>query len=251
MGMAPTDTGADRPLRFVTACYGAPFWAAAPRWADGIRALHDAPIDIISLDGGQYAREDRDIATLKVDAGEALRYGLGDKIRLAHIAARLVDGVTCIQLDVDVELKRNVAPLVELPYDFIVSRAFAAPDFAAAALGFVACTGFYVAKPSSLPLCRNILRRVARRDHDTDLDQYILNVLLVDAAEAGRHARETVALEGRDLEMDVFRVGRCRIGVLPAEAISRRDDPVGALYGVHHPNVLTRFTADAPPPGDA
>lgn len=198
----------------------------------------------MSLDGWMLATEDDPPVQAYVAEmnGEAPSEGSGHKHSLKHVIRATKFGSTCVQIDIDVVLKRSVAPLLDLPFDFITSRAFAFPAHARDRLGFVGCTGFYIAKPKSAPFCELVLQHINRNTFGHPLDQLVLNSLLVEADEDGRHWRETASASGEDFEMDAFEIQGCRIGVLPKETIERNDDLTGpSVFGNHFKTLLDHF----------
>lgn len=64
----------------------------------------------------------------------------------------------CVHLDL--ALFRDINSILQLPYDFIISRAFAFPEQTLKKLGFVGCTGFYVVKPEAQPFIMNCLAQM-------------------------------------------------------------------------------------------
>jgi hypothetical protein len=229
----------------VTSCYGASFWRAVTPWVAHLRAFNGSPIEVISLDGGAYEGDALDVATIyTAHRQKKPGYGDGDPLRLEQILRHLEQGRTCIQIDVDVRMKREFSSLSRLPYDFIVSRAFGFPTFAVKQLGFVGCTGFYIAKPSAQPLCTKMLLDIRERIHPhAYLDQHVLNAMLCAAADGGLQRQETIRLDGIAFALDVFEVEACRIGVLPRETIERSADANLAVFGNHHRFFLDQFLA--------
>jgi hypothetical protein len=231
--------------RIITSCYGELFWSAVPLWCRHIMALDNVPIEIMSLDGSQFSLPGDQVSTIQT-ANEAppeslAGGGCGDLARLEHIVARLRTGIACFQIDIDVRLKKSILPLARLPFDFLISRAFAFPPPARERLGFVACTGFYLAKPSSLPLCQELLARVRTRRHGTAWDQQALNYMLVECADRGCWTTQTHNLNGVEAVIDAFTVDGCRIGVLPAQAILRNANVTAAQFGNHDPSIVKMF----------
>jgi hypothetical protein len=218
----------------VTSCYGSRFWRSARNWAEHLRAFDQAPIEIIALDKGRLDLPLQRVTTIAATVGSTPpRYGDGDRFRLERIIGYLREGRTCFQIDLDVRMKRPFKCLAQLPYDFIVSRAFNFPNFAAERFGFVACTGFYVAKPSALPFAEALLRDINANVYGSSYDQYVVNAILWGAADNGRHNRDSISLEGRSLDVDTFEAVGCRIGVLPRETILRSADFQQATFGNH------------------
>jgi hypothetical protein len=220
-----------KPAVVVTSCYGERFWAAVPSWLARIRSITELPVEIVSLDGRTWKAPH--VRTINFTPGRVLEYGSGDRERTEHIVSRLEEGRICLQIDLDVYLKRDVDPIVGLPYDFIVSRAFRFPEDIVARLGFVACTGFYVAKPSALPLLRHLYSRLRE---GLVLDQAELNACLVES----EWHNETVELLGFQGVADVCECRGVKICVLPKEVIARDDDLETSWFGNHFRTLLAK-----------
>jgi hypothetical protein len=227
----------------VSACHGERYWLAAAPWAAHLVALDKCPIEIVSLDGGSYHGNVAGVTTVTADAkGVRLGWGVGERFQLERILLHLGQGRIGIHIDLDVRMKRDFSLLSSLPYDLIVSRAYGAPSFAVERLGFVACFGFWIAKPSAKGLCEIWLRHILEKTYGTDMDQNVFNAML---CRVDPPRQETVSLDGMSLQMDVFQLEGCRIGVLPKEAIERNTDTGASLFGNHAPPILNGFLARA------
>jgi hypothetical protein len=224
----------------VTPCHGGRYWLALGPWVAHIAALEKCPIEIVSLDGGQYKGGVSSVTTFMADAApaELLRYEPTFIYRLERILFHLAQGRTCIQIDLDVRMKRDFSALCSLPYDFIVSREFGSPGLAVERLGFVAGCGFYIAKPSARRLCAAWLDHIRRKTYGTDMDQNVLNLMLCDV---GSPTRQTISFGNLVLQMDVLELAGCRIGVLPKEAIERNLEIRASVFGNHHRGLIDRF----------
>lgn len=223
----------------VTSCHGEYFWLAIEPWVEHLLEVDTCPIEIVSLDGRRYSGRRPGASTFIVETkGGELRWGAVDPIRLGRILFHLKQGRTCIQVDVDVRMKRKFSVLCDLPYDVIVSRAFDLPSFAAEKLGFVACCGFFIVKPSSGPLCEIWLRDLQQNTRQLGTDQEVLNAMM---CEAQPPREETVQVGNLFLKMDVFEIAGCTLAVLPKEAILRDLDTEASLFGNHARPILKHF----------
>jgi hypothetical protein len=230
------------PVRIITSCYGPRFWLALTPWVKHIREFEDCPIDIVSLDGLRYDDIVSGVITVPVDSiGTTLQYGTGDRFRLERIIWHISQGVTCVQIDLDVIIKRSISILSDLPYDFIISRAFTFPPIAFKQFGFVACTGFYIAKPGACLLCKEILMRIESNSLNSQLDQYIINKILLELAEKGSWQQRSIMMCGLEFAMDEFDFNGCRIGVLPKNTILRSADTKASVFGNHAQPLLEIF----------
>ncbi len=207
----------------VTSCFADRWWALVPEFVETVHRLSGLNTEIVSLDGKAYEAA----FASTVHQPKAVGYGAGDSERMRHILARLRQGVTCFQIDLDVRLKLDFRPMADLPYDFIISRAFGVPKEVVEALGFVACTGFYIAKPAAAPLLEPILAELGPLGI---YDQNLLNRRLKDAT--WHQDRVTLGqFEGR---IDVCEHDGVSICVLPREAILRTPEMDASWFGNHH-----------------
>lgn len=223
----------------VSACHGERYWLALEPWAAHLVALDGCPIEIVSLDGGSYRGDTPGVTTVSADAkGVNLQWGVGERFQIERILFHLGQGRTGMHLDFDVRIKRDFSLLSRLPYDFIVSRAYGAPSFAVEKLGFVACLGFFIAKPSAKGLCEVWLRNILEETYHTDMDQNVFNAML---CEVDPPRQETIPLDDLSLDMDVFELEGCRIGVLPKEAVERNVDARASIFANYARPILNGF----------
>jgi hypothetical protein len=208
----------------VTSCFHGVWWNLVPAFGQAIHDLSGLRTEVVSLDG--LACETEFVSTIH-HAKTRVGYGAGDSERMRHILRRLGEGVTCYQIDLDVRLKRDFRPMADLPYDFIISRAFGMPKEVVETLGFIGCTGFYIAKPASAPLLEEILPELGELGV---YDQRLLNQRLQHAA--WREDRAT--MDGFEGRIDVCDYKGVSICVLPTEAILRTPDMEASWFGNHH-----------------
>lgn len=207
----------------VTSCFADWWWNLVPEFAETVHRLSGLNVEVVSLDG--KAVNSPLVST--VHHPKPLGYGAGDSERLRHILTRLKEGVTCYQIDLDVRLKRDFRPMADLPYDFIISRAFGVPKEVVEELGFVGCTGFYIAKPEAAPLLEPLLAELGPMGV---YDQHTLNRRW--RSETWRQDHVKIAdFEGR---IDVCEHEGVSVCVLPTEAILRTPDMDASWFGNHH-----------------
>jgi len=231
--MATSSETAERVL--VSACHGERYWLVAGPWAKHIAAADGCRIELVSLDGGSV----RDVSTIAVNtSGVELKWGVGERFQIERVIWHLGQGRIGMHVDLDVRLTRDFSkPLSGLPFDMIISRAYGSPAFAVEKLGFVACLGFWIAKPPAKGLCELWLRNILEKTYGTDMDQDVFNWMLC-SAPAPR--QETVVLDDLLLDMDVFELEGCKIGVLPKEAVERNLDR-SAIFGNHARPIFDAF----------
>jgi hypothetical protein len=147
------------------------------------------PIHVVSIDG-RYVGETLDEGTFvhaPISPPEPqVTIGIGERPRLEFIRARLADGIACAQIDLDVIFTRDIADLFAIDADFIVSRASSFPRFMRRAHGFVACMGFFIAKPGAARFCDEVLSTMSGRSGWEGTDQYVTNEILFGALQSGR-----------------------------------------------------------------
>lgn len=207
----------------VTSCFADRWWNLVPDFADLVHALSGLKTEVVSLDGKSL--ETPLVSTFH--SPKALGYGAGDSERLRHILTRLEEGVTCYQIDLDVRLKLDFRPMADLPYDFIISRAFGVPKEVVEELGFVGCTGFYVAKPAAAPLLRPLLAELGPVGV---YDQHTLNRRW----RTWNWRQDRATMGGFEGRIDVCEHEGVSICVLPAEAILRTPEMDASWFGNHH-----------------
>jgi hypothetical protein len=250
-------------LVIITSCYGQKFWSAVGGWLRNVREFNDISIEIISLDGGRYENKAMKIETILIEPKEIkLKYGAGDKYRMARILEKNRDGITCIQIDIDVILKRSISSLLDLPFDFIISRAFVFPANVAENMGFVGCTGFYISKPGALKFIKAMLARSGINSDSKPkalkfikvmltrlrigsevqfIDQLIINDMLLEAKNNGQWLPKNIILDDTKFDIDVFLLHECSVAVLPKNFILRSPDIEDSIYGNHHSAFIDKF----------
>jgi hypothetical protein len=235
----------------VSACFGA-HWSAAERWARHTRFKGDLPVHIVSVDG---AHPDDDFGEgVFVVPVEPPSASLRDAevYRLDFIAGKLATGISCAQVDFDVLLKRDIADLFDIEADFIASRAFRLPQFMSAAFGFVACTGFFIAKPPAAELCTEVANGIRDRRYGDgplgeSIDQYVMNRIFFDEIMAGSMKPFTLAPSstrpsGASCVVSDYR--GAKVAILPWNTIVRGGDLALSTHGIHHRAVLSLFGPD-------
>src|SRR5689334_7903119 len=121
-------------------CHGSIYNSVRPHWEDRTRKLHPES-KIVILSNYLFKRLEG--------------YGWWDIVRLEKIIDILSrTRLPTINCDLDLILERNISPLIELDYDFIVSKEIggnnAFPHEISSKMGFGLCTGVYIAKYSSI-----------------------------------------------------------------------------------------------------
>ena len=141
-------------IALISSVYGEEFHKASLLWVQHNKQYlpKDTEICLVSLDGEKLGQNNAAVKYIfSTKNKEKLGWGDGDLARLEQIIKYCSLGYTCLHMDLDAVLFKTITPILDLPYSFIISRAFGFPKSVVEKMGFVGCTGFYIAKPSSLP----------------------------------------------------------------------------------------------------
>jgi hypothetical protein len=232
----------------VSSCFGA-YWASAGRWAEHTRLKCGLPVHIISVDGAHPPDGFGDGVFVHPPPAHSTSLRDAEIYRLEFIGDKLASGISCVQMDTDVLLLRGIADLFDIEADFIASRALRLPEFMASKFGFVACMGFFIAKPRAADLClelADLLR--ARRDVDNPAvetsDQYLINKLFFDEILGGAmkpfaEASSSGGALGGPYLVSEYR--GTRVAILATNTILRGGNLGWTSHGVHHPAVRSVF----------
>jgi hypothetical protein len=233
----------------VTSCFGS-YWGSCKRWVEHTRFKCNLPIHILSIDGRHLTDdfgEEVFVHPVKVTSEDVLDAELH---RLEFIVDRLGSGISCAQIDLDVLLKRDIADLFTIDADFIASQAFGLPEFMASRFGFVACLGFFIAKPPSAMLCAEIVKAMQEsrygEEHPRRIDQYILNKLVFDQIVSGEMKPFTETSPSGVPFGEPYRSSEYRgikVCVLARDTILRGPNLAQSTFGNHFPGVLSLFDA--------
>lgn len=148
-------------------------------------------------------------------------------------------GFTCIHMDLDVALTRNLSPVIDNTHDLTLSRAFTFPEKTARKLGFVGCTGFYIATPSSLPLLKHwaaLIEDVIAQGISNS-DQEVINHLMEDLD----WRQETLTLDNEGFENAITSWNSVGISVLDGLIIKKGLQKHDLAFGYHSPAVPHEF----------
>jgi hypothetical protein len=188
-------------------------------WVTHLRATGcRAAIHVIVLDATEPCFDDQAL-TVECIGHANPQWGEGDYVRLHRIRELCNVGRTCLQVDIDCYFHIDPTTYAALPYPFVISRGLGFPEVAVKVWGFSLCTGFYIAKPTALPLDRR------------GLDQEDLNLYLLQAGVIWRHAVSPLVTDAFVVSTDE------RIAVLPDRAITR-DPRFDSFGGIHNRSVL-------------
>jgi len=151
-------------------------------------------------------------------------YAWWDIVRLQNNLNLLDKPVVHIDLDIIVE--KNIDPIVNLPYDIIISTEIggnkAYPAECSSKLGFGVCSGFYVLKPSCNTFIRKIYESMVTRKYNTYSDQVSLMNTIVTSDY--KIAEEICEFNGKKYTNKIISIDDIRICVLDFNMITR--DPI-------------------------
>lgn len=140
-----------------------------------------------------------------------------------------------VMCDLDVILEKDIQPIVELPFDIIISTeiggANSYPKDCSSKLGFGICCGFMVVKPTSKNIMLDIFKNMGTKKYNTYDDQvnfmnYIVNSDYV-------LSEEKIILDNIEYTNKIIKVDDIKICVLDFDIITR--DPIfnGGQFGNH------------------
>jgi len=227
-------------IRAISSVYGQAFHQMTSAWyyRNSQYLPYKTKFCLVSLDG----EANKDIVSFVdysfIDIGKnekTLGWGDGDLPRLKKITSLCANGSVCVHMDLDLALLKNISPIIELNYDFIISRAFAFPKRVVDKLGFVACTGFYIAKPESVPLLTEWIKRMESK---SQVDQLALNEIF----ENLEWNTIKKAINNVEYTHAVSSWNNVSLLVLDSEVLPRgMEKQTENSFGVHNPRVLKEF----------
>lgn len=102
-----------------------------------------------------------------------------DVVRTKNILDLLMkERKTIVQCDLDIIIEKDIQPILDLDYDFIISKEHygdkAYPLECSQKIGFGICTGFYIVKPRGFPFLYKIYESMISRKYGVYSDQVTL-----------------------------------------------------------------------------
>lgn len=218
----------DDATTIVTVVHGGTYHECVAGWIAHLRATGcSAAIHVIVLDATEPRFDDQALTVECIGLSNP-QWGEGDYVRLRRIRELCNLGRTCLQVDIDCYFHIDPTTYAALPYPFVISRGLGFPEVAVKTWGFSLCTGFYIAKPTALPLLDAWL---ALQQYGRGLDQEDLNLHLLQAGVIWRHAVSPLVIDAFVVSTDE------RIAVLSDRAITR-DVRFESFGGIHNRLVL-------------
>jgi hypothetical protein len=129
-----------------------------------------------------------------------------------------------VHCDLDNIIEKDIQPLVDLPYDIIISTeiggAKAFPQECTSKLGFGVCSGFYVIKPSAMQFILDLYRSMETRKYNSYSDQVNMMNIFVNTP----HEITTEPMDGGTSTNRIIHINGIKICVLDFQAVIR--DPI-------------------------
>ena len=154
-------------------------------------------------------------------------YAWWDIVRLEKLIKIMAKKrIPIVYCDLDLILERNISPLVELNYDFIVSKEIgggsAFPKEVSSDLGFGLCTGFYITKYSSIEFLRRILLLMRKQHYGSNSDQVTIMHYIHENEKGIEFRNEYIC--NKEYTNIVIRIDGINICILDSDIITR--DPI-------------------------
>lgn len=155
------------------------------------------------------------------------KYGWWDVLRLNNILLLSSEtNIPVVQVDMDIIMEKDIQPLVDLCYDFIISTEIggnkAYPTECSSVLGFGVCSGFYILKPSAASFFKRMLHLMYEQIYGSYSDQVNLMHYIMNNKHEIRE--ETCVFDGTTYTNKIISIDGIKICVLDFELVIR--DPV-------------------------
>jgi hypothetical protein len=156
-----------------------------------------------------------------------LQYAWWDIMRLYENLTMLLQyKVPVVHIDMDIIVEKDIRPLVDLPYDIIISKEIggdkAFPPECSGKVGFGVCSGFYVVKPSVSAFLSKLLKMMIERKFNTYSDQVsLMNYIVQSQYEI---TDDVISLDGRTYINKIISIDGIKLCVLDFNLVIR--DPI-------------------------
>jgi hypothetical protein len=147
-----------------------------------------------------------------------------DVIRTKNILDLLIkERKPIVQCDLDVVIEKDIEPLINLNYDFIISQEHygnkAYPGECSEKLGFGICSGFYIIKPRGFPFLYKIYEYMITRKYGVYSDQ--VNLMNYITQNEYTIEEESIELDGIVYTNKIIEIDGFNICVLDFELVRR------------------------------
>lgn len=166
-------------------------------------------------------------ATKNLNIRLSNEYAWWDIVRLYHMIEILSNyNKISIHIDQDIIVEKNIQPIINLPYDIIISKEIgedkAFPSECSKILGFGVCSGFYILKPSSIVFMKIIFNNMINKKYGSYSDQVnIMNYIVNNKYEL---SEENIILDGINYCNKIIKIDNIKICVLDFNIVTR--DPI-------------------------
>lgn len=148
-------------------------------------------------------------------------------IRLKHnIDLLLKSERPIVMCDLDVIIEKDIQPIVDLPFDIIISTEIGGsesyPKECSSILGFGVCCGFMVLKPSAKKFLLNILKNMETKKYNTYDDQVNFMNHIVNSNY--KVSEEDIILDNKKYTNKIIMLDNIKICVLDFNIVTR--DPI-------------------------
>lgn len=131
-----------------------------------------------------------------------------------------------VQCDLDVIIEKDIQPIIDLEYDFIISKEHfgekAYPEECSSKLGFGVCTGFYIVKPRGFDFLASLLSSMIKRKYGVYSDQVTLMNHIVNSDY--KLSYDSIEIDGTKYTNTIVEIDGFKICVLDFELVRR--DPL-------------------------
>lgn len=147
-----------------------------------------------------------------------------DVIRTKNILDLLIkERKPIVQCDLDVIVEKDIQPIIDLNFDFIISREHygdsAYPSECSKKIGFGVCSGFYVVKPRGFPFLYKIFELMTTLKYGAYSDQVTLMNYIVE--NSYKIDNETIEIDGTKYVNTIIDLSGFKICVLDFELVRR------------------------------
>lgn len=197
-----------------TFCYGNKYEPIKPKWIKRIQdTCKNSTIRIFT--------------ECNVQLLNGFKYAWWDVVRLYNNLSIIKEtNKPVVHIDIDIIVEKNIEDIVNLDYDFIISREIGGsesfPKECSSILGFGVCSGFYVIKPSALLFMSKIYSLMEKYTYNNYSDQVTIMNYIV----KNKHtiSNNTVILDGISYTNKIIEIDDIKICVLDFDMIVR--DPI-------------------------
>ena len=164
-----------------------------------------------------------------------LKYAWWDLVRLHNNLKMLLRfNKPIVHIDIDLIIEKDIQPLIDLPYDFIISKEIggdgAYPKECSSKLGFGVCSGFYIIKNTSFNFLTKIYNLMINNENIYSDQVNIMNYIVKN--NYNLHDEEIV-LDNVKYINKIIEIDNIKICVLDFDIITR--DPIlnNGQFGNH------------------